>query len=513
MITVCVHAAISTPLLGARNLIIVACLLIVVTGIARGLLNQRRRLLEDVAEAIAIPTVLLLSKGSIDNVVGVAFASLFTRPLRGPGAFRVLAPPLYCATIVFASIEQGRHAALGPTLGILFVGSLMNVLAFAVEEQARAAAEADATRKQLYLSELSRRDAQRLEALGRLAGGVAHDFNNVIACIACYTEFAAESLAPDHPAHEDLRHVRASTERARELTDSLLSVGRRAPAEAGPTDIAVVVSESVATLRRLMPKEIALTFDRDEAVPFIHAERSKVERLVTNLVLNARDACNQGGRIDVEVRGVTEGVHLVVRDDGRGMSDDVRRRVFEPFFTTKEGSGTGLGLANVDPNVHQLGGSITLESALGQGTTVRVVLPQRTRRALRRTSSRPELSRDGQRRILVVDDEEGVRNAAQRVLQRAGYAVDVAGSASEALAKMESAQRGFDIVLSDIIMPETTGIELGGRIASRWPGVTVLYMSGFVGDHDVAAVDVLPKPFTNGELTEFVSRCVGSVAA
>ena len=361
------------------------------------------------------------------------------------------------------------------------------------------------------------RQAQKMEAVGRLAGGIAHDFNNLLTAISGYSGLLLEVIDEGDPRREDVEQIRVAAERATELTAQLLAFSRRGMVRPIAVDVHHVIREMQPMMERLIGEHIDLRVDLKANEPHVLTDRSQLEQLIMNLVLNARDAMPEGGRLTVETealeasaawaQGLTPAtsVVLTVTDTGTGIDDEVREHVFEPFFTTKgQAGGGGLGLATVYATVRQAGGRIRLQSAPGHGTTVRIVLP---------ISPRPdELSVPGGQageaaetpgRVLLVEDEAAVRELVERILRRAGFEVI---SAPDALVAMRTAAEAgpFDLLVSDVVMPGMNGIELARELRATRPDLRVLLISGYteeaVGRVGPDGLDLLSKPFTADEL-------------
>jgi two-component system cell cycle sensor histidine kinase/response regulator CckA len=358
--------------------------------------------------------------------------------------------------------------------------------------------------EQLELQERLRR-AQKMEALGQLAGGVAHDFNNVLAAIAGYAQLIADAL-PDGMPRDDATEVLRAAERGAGVVRHLLAFSRRQALDVETLDLAAVVRESARMLRPLLPATVHLALPGDDAVVWVRASRTALEQIVVNLAVNARDAMPDGGtltlavheRIDAEGRRCGM---LVVRDTGIGIPSEHRERVFEPFFTTKSvGRGTGLGLSTVYGLVRQLGGSIDLESAVRAGTTFTVSLPGATNPAIARPAAARDASAgDGRgRRVLLVEDEPAIREFARRVLHRAGYDVTTAAHGGEALARLERGDP-VDVLLTDAAMPVLGGRALADAARALRPELPIVLMSGYderMGIDEVGPISAfVEKPF------------------
>ncbi len=376
------------------------------------------------------------------------------------------------------------------------------------------------------------RQAQKMEAIGRLAGGVAHDFNNLLTAMLGSVELLLASLSPADPRLEDATDIKAAASRAATLTRQLLAFSRRQLLRPEPLDLNRVVRDVERLLRRLIAEDIELvTLLADDLGP-VRADRGQVEQAIVSLVVNARDAMPGGGTVTLETSnqdlddafarrhpGAMTGPHamLAVHDTGEGMEPDVQAHIFEPFFTTKEvGKGTGLGLATVYGIVKQSGGYITVESEPGRGTTFRIFLPLVTDAtpapagpggsgADETASAEPSL-RGGSETILVVEDEERIRASARRILEHYGYRVLLAADGQAALELLTAQGAHVDLVLSDVVMPRLNGQQL--YLATRELGKSLrfLFTSGYVGRESRTkmaldpAVPFLAKPWTVPDL-------------
>jgi len=363
------------------------------------------------------------------------------------------------------------------------------------------------------------RQAQRLEAICRLAGGVAHDFNNLLTVIGGATELAVDGIAPEDPNRRTLQEVREATMRAAQLTQQLLAFGRRQVLQAEVFDVRQVVRGCEHMLRRLIGEHIQLACQLGERVPCVHADRGQIEQVLVNLVVNARDAMSAGGQLTIRVEGVELSeeqcrahelrpgpfVALSVIDTGVGIPAAVLEHVFEPFFTTKEsGGGTGLGLATAHGIVQQSGGYVTVASRLGMGTAFVVHLPAVTD-AVEALPLRPPVTiadPRGEETILLAEDEPAVREVTLRFLTSAGYHVVAAESGDEALTRLDGHDGPVDLLLTDVVMPGMSGPELATHVQQRYPDVRVLFMSGYPDDaleaHHIPedAPTLVQKPFS-----------------
>jgi two-component system, cell cycle sensor histidine kinase and response regulator CckA len=369
------------------------------------------------------------------------------------------------------------------------------------------------------------RQAQKMEAVGRLAGGVAHDFNNMMMIIMGFSDFLLTTLERNDPRWADADEIRKAADRAMHLTRQLLGFGRQQLVARQALSLNEVVSGMDRMLRPLLGEDIRLITHLSVGLGAVEADYGQLEQVVMNLVLNARDAMRGGGRITIETLDVDlpEGyayrqvgidipagpyVMLVVSDTGHGMSPEVKARLFEPFFTTKPTThNTGLGLATVYGIVVQSAGYIWVDSEPEKGTAFRICFPRvDLEDETSPPSERPSEPTRGSETILLVEDEHAVRTVATRVLRNQGYSVLSASNAEEALATAEKVAGAIDLVLTDVVMPDMGGPDLVRRLIQRWPGVRVLYMSGYAeGDKvrigmEESSTSFLQKPFSADSL-------------
>ena len=387
----------------------------------------------------------------------------------------------------------------------------------------------DATERRRLEEEL--RQAQKMEAVGQLAGGVAHDFNNLLTAIITCARMVEDALPPGHPALPDVAEILSSADRAAQLTRQLLAFGRRQRLAPRSLDL----RESVTGMERMLRRILGETISLDVSVPpepvVILADPGQIEMVVLNLAVNARDAMASGGRLSISVgtaeaadpgfagaEGLLPGplAQLVVRDSGAGMDGETQERIFEPFFTTKpSGKGTGLGLATVYGIVKQSGGAIEVRSAPGAGAEFRVLLPL-SDGAVQPVAPAPAPVVGGRERILVLEDDGVLRSLVSRALASAGYRVSEASRPSAALARL--AEGDFDLVVTDLVLPEENGWSFFRRAAARRPGLRVLLMSGFSAAPEQGLnsvprdVPFLPKPFAPHDLLARVRQTLDAPA-
>jgi signal transduction histidine kinase len=390
-------------------------------------------------------------------------------------------------------------------------------------------------------SEEKLRQAQKLESIGRLAGGVAHDFNNLLTAINGYTDMVLASLDDSDSNKSYLQEVRRSGERAAELTHQLLAYSRKQVLVPKLLNLNSVVDNMTNMLRRLIGDNIDLVSAPDLELGLVKADPGQLEQLIMNLVVNAKDAMPDGGRITVSTGmqtlvqdsdelhpidkelSVVPGRYVVlsVADTGTGMDDDTRSRIFEPFFTTKEvGRGTGLGLSMVYGFVKQSGGNITVTSSPGNGSTFRIYLPQASGGAAWTPEAQDgSIVESGSETILLVEDEATVRKFLLSVLTQVGYKVIEAEDGKHALEITATLDERIHLLLTDVMMANMGGRELAGRLSERRPGMKILFMSGYADDvrpdgwDGRDGVDFLQKPFSPGMLAQRVRAVLDSTRA
>ena len=385
-------------------------------------------------------------------------------------------------------------------------------------------------RKQL---EEQLRQSQKMEAIGQLAGGVAHDFNNLLTAINGYSGLALQRIDDNHPLKGYLEEIKKAGDRAANLTRQLLAFGRKQILQPLAINLNDVVTDMNKMLRRLIGEDIQFTAKLDPALKKIKADPGQVEQVLVNLVVNARDAMPQGGNLTIETLsvdldqdyagrhvGVVPGsyVTLAVSDTGTGMDEDTQARIFDPFFTTKEkGKGTGLGLSTVYGIVKQSGGSIWVYSELGHGTTFKVYLPELAAGSQKTEAVAVEsFMIGGSETVLLVEDEDVVRGLARKILEHAGYSVLEASRGEEAFRLCVERAEPIDLLLTDVVMPETSGKEVADRLTELFPGLRVLFMSGYTDEaivhHGVldSNVEFIQKPFTPAALVKKVRDVLDS---
>jgi signal transduction histidine kinase len=374
------------------------------------------------------------------------------------------------------------------------------------------------------------RQSQKMEAIGRLAGGIAHDLNNALTAIAGYSELAIGQLHQTHPAFADVEEIRRGAERACSVTRQLLAFSRKEVLEPQLFDLNQTISALGRLLSRLLGIDIEVRTELAPSVPPIMGDPGQLEQAIINLAVNARDAMPNGGSLVLSTRlenfdeaaaraspPMTPGRYIVLRvsDTGQGMSRETLAHIFEPFFTTKApGKGTGLGLSMVYGTLKQIGGFIFADSELGRGTTFRLYFrPAAAQKALQAASagSFDALEGAGRHTVLVVEDEPAVRNFVASALRADGYRLLLAGSAEEALQLAEDRNEVIDLLITDAIMPGKTGIELANLLSATRPKMRVIVMTAYRRD-SVAGFDEginhLQKPFGPRELRERIRQAL-----
>jgi nitrogen-specific signal transduction histidine kinase/ActR/RegA family two-component response regulator len=377
--------------------------------------------------------------------------------------------------------------------------------------------------------------AQKMEAVGRLAGGIAHDFNNLLTVIISYSEMVLAGLPLDQPVRPLIQEVRKAGERAARVTRQLLAYSRKQVLRLEVLDMNDVVGETQPLLERLLGADINLVAILDPRVGRVSADLGQTTQVLLNLVVNARDAMPDGGDVVIETRNVdlTEadrwtdvdfrpGPHVLlsVTDTGTGMNEEVQAHLFEPFFTTKEvGKGTGLGLSTVYGIVKQSGGQIDIRTRPGEGTTVRLYFPRIEGVPAGKVArgGKPAAAH-GTETILLVEDDEGLRELGRLILTASGYTVLTARDGNEALQLCAGLTGPLHLLVTDVVMPQLSGRQLADQLLAQRPGLKVLFLSGYPRDvlqaHGVgeSALPFLPKPFTPATLTRKVREVLDAPA-
>jgi two-component system, cell cycle sensor histidine kinase and response regulator CckA len=375
------------------------------------------------------------------------------------------------------------------------------------------------------------RQAQKMEAIGRLAGGVAHDFNNLLTVINGYSRQALAELSKSDPFHEEFEEIARAGDRAAGLTRQLLAFSRRQMLQPQVFNVNEVVADMDKMLRRLLGEDVELATILSPRLEPIHADRGQLEQIIMNLAVNARDAMPNGGKLTIETApadldrtyadyhpSVKPGRYsmIAVSDSGQGMDEATKARIFEPFFTTKApGQGTGLGLSTVYGIVEQSGGTIWVYSEPGKGTTFKIYFPRAASTGIAPEGSRgPVRPVGGSETILIVEDDESVAKLIRTLLQHAGYTVLEARNGTDALNLLTAHSGSVHLVVTDMVMPQMSGWELLQKVGEFRPGLKALFMSGYTDNallrHGMATsrTPFLQKPFTPTELVSKVREVI-----
>jgi two-component system, cell cycle sensor histidine kinase and response regulator CckA len=375
--------------------------------------------------------------------------------------------------------------------------------------------------------------SQKMEAIGVLAGGVAHDFNNLLNVINGYSELALEALAQNDPTRQDIKQIWDAGKRAATLTSQLLAFGRKQILQPEILDLNEIIAQMSSMLRRLIGEDIDLATETSADLGMIHADPAKIQQVILNLAVNARDAMPQGGKLTIEAANVELDksyikehsvakpgayVMLAISDNGIGMDAETKARIFEPFFTTKgKGKGTGLGLATVYGIVKQSNGFIWVYSEPGEGTSIKIYIPRVEGKSSKvAVEEEKEQEFPGSETVLLVEDEAAVRTLASRILRDRGYTVVEAGDGLEALRLAGEYSGEIHLVLTDVIMPGMSGSALVSQIEAARPGIKALYISGYTDNaivhHGILDSNIafLEKPFSPNQLARKVREILGS---
>jgi signal transduction histidine kinase/ActR/RegA family two-component response regulator len=407
-------------------------------------------------------------------------------------------------------------------------GRVAQVITVVHDITARRKAELDRAKLEEQLAQ-----AQKMEAIGRLAGGVAHDFNNILTGILGHTDFLLSTMPPEDPASADLEEIQKAAHRAASLTQQLLAFSRRQIIAPRIVNLNDAVGHATRMLSRIIGEDVDLVFSEGSDLWCVRIDPAQIDQILINLATNARDAMPDGGKLTIEtsnsrIDGPPEAgqdeppagdfVMLAVSDDGIGMDQETRRQIFEPFFSTKpQGKGTGLELSMVHGIVKQNAGFITVSSEPQAGTTFKLYFVRVQGDAASPVPSTVSDIPSGQETILLVEDEDTVRRLARRVLQRQGYTVLEARVPEEALRICHNHPASIDLLLTDVIMPGINGRQLHERAKIVRPGLRVLFISGYTDDviahHGVldAGMNFLQKPFTLEALARAVRTALNSI--
>ncbi|MGA8871618.1 MAG: ATP-binding protein [Candidatus Acidiferrales bacterium] len=424
-------------------------------------------------------------------------------------------------------------------LGGILLAALLGFAVYLGETAQLHSQEAAATNKALRKeiagreqAEEALRQAQKMEAVGRLAGGVAHDFNNLLMVIRGHAALSLNHFGPKDPMREELREILEAADRASSLTRQLLALGRKQVLQPKVLDLNSLATQAAKLLSPALGPNIDLHLDLDSNLGRAKADAAQVEQAVMNLAFNARDAMSDGGTLTIRTANteldeswalrypeIRPGPHVIleVRDNGCGMDEETQSHLFEPFFSTKERKGTGLGLATVYGTVSQSGGCITVSSKTGEGTTIQIYLP-RVEEPIEDAEEPTTLleSMHGHETVLLVEDDDAVRRMTREFLKIKGYSVLEARSPVDAIQVMESRSGSIDLVLTDVVMPRMKGTELADRLVKLYPGLKVLYMSGYTEDAAITSGFLGPgcafieKPFSPEELADKVREVLGT---
>ena len=507
---------------------------------AEGDLHMRERAIEAVSQGILITDpgkpdnpIVYVSQG-FTSMTGYMSQEALGRPcrfLQGPGTDPA------AVTTLREAVRDGRACAV-ELLNFRKDGTpFWNNLAISPVKDAAGrvtnfvGVQTDVTARRQLESQFLQ--AQKMEAVGRLAGGIAHDFNNLLSVILSYAEMIGDDLKPDEPLRLDIQEIRTAALRATDLTRQLLAFSRQQVLETRVLSLNQVLAGMEKMVARLLGADIEVTLLPAAGLGHVRSDPGQVEQIIMNLAVNARDAMRHGGNLTIETANVEldedyarihhevrpgSYVVMAVSDTGDGMDKETLARIFEPFFTTKDkGKGTGLGLATVFGIVKQSGGHIFVYSEPAKGSTFKIYFPRvgAAVEALPAAQAAPEPDHSGGT-ILLVEDEDQVRSLARTILRRQGYVVLVAPNGGEALLICEQHGGNIDLLLTDVVLPRMSGRQLSERLAPLRPAMRVLYMSGYTDDailqHGIidSGVAFLQKPFTPTSLMRKVSEVLQS---
>jgi two-component system cell cycle sensor histidine kinase/response regulator CckA len=456
----------------------------------------------------------------------VVLSDYFLPGFDAPGALAVLQASGGDLPFIVVSGSVGEDTAVAAMLAGATDYIMKDRLQRLPPAVTRALADASVRRERVQLQR-DLAQAQKLEAIGRLAGGVAHDFNNVLTAILGSSELLLLDTPRDATAREEIEIIRDAATRAQDLIRQLLAFSARQVLQPAVIDLNALVKNLGRMLRRLIGEDLALATELAPDLGSVRVDPGQVEQVLVNLAVNARDAMPDGGRLTIRTANVdvaesgelANGRYVLVEvsDTGIGMDAATLARAFEPFFTTKErGKGTGLGLASAYGIVRQSGGQITVSSTPGAGTTFRIHLPRvDTPVDAARATSPVTAPAAGTETVLVAEDEQIIRVLIRKVLEQAGYTVLLAGGGAEALQVAERHARPIHLLVTDVVMPGMSGRELARRVVERWPATKVLYMSGYADDaverHGVLdpGTAFMQKPFTPSALARRVRDVLG----
>jgi two-component system cell cycle sensor histidine kinase/response regulator CckA len=456
------------------------------------------------------------------------FLSMSLKDIRPREELDVLMDNLANVPLTFENATDFRHQTKGGS--ILQVEIVSHAIPFE-GRSARLVIANDITEKKELEAQL--RQSQKLEGIGQLAGGIAHDFNNLLTVILGRSQILLKKLEAG-PLWRDANLIHRTAERAASLTGQLLAFSRKQHLQPKVLELNAVVTDMDKMLQRLIGENIELATILDQKLGRVKVDPGQMEQMILNLAVNARDAMPDGGRLMIETSNVHldetytkqhvsakpgRYVMLAVSDTGCGMDSETQARIFEPFFTTKEpGKGTGLGLSTVYGIVKQSDGNIWVYSEVGKGTTFKVYLPCIDEDADAPSSALDELKLDGAETILLVEDEEDVRELSEEILRDMGYKVLVAANGHQAAGICEQYENAIDLLITDVVMPRMSGPELSRRVCKVRPSMKVLFLSGYtnasVMHNEVLDADChfLQKPFTAESLGGMIRQILDSKA-
>jgi signal transduction histidine kinase/CheY-like chemotaxis protein len=511
------------------NLVLVLILLTTVTTVAT--VGQG---IHDIA-IVAYPIVLIYVGLTSDRLMlaltgALTFAAVLWLVVGASAGWYVPVPVLRPPFDFFALTSLTILLAVAA----LAVDLLSSTMRKGLEQARHEIAERQKTEEQRAKLSGQLAQAQKMESVGRLAGGVAHDFNNMLGVIFGHTEMALQQIGPDHPLRDALQEIRKATVRSADLTRQLLAFARRQTVAPRVLDLNETVQGMLKMLQRMIGEEIRLDCHLRAGVWPVRVDPSQLDQMLVNLGVNARDAIRGVGTLSISTENTIldeaycgehpgsfpgEYVTLQVADDGCGMEKETLSHLFEPFFTTKHmGEGTGLGLATVYGAVKQNGGFIDVRSEPGRGTTFKIFLPRYA--GAREPSARSEETgaplRRGQETVLVVEDELAILKLTRMMLEKQGYTVLSAGTPLEAIRVAAQHPGSIDLLMTDVVMPEMNGRDLARNLMPRHPNLKCLYMSGYtadvIADHGVLkdGVSFIQKPFSAKTLTDKIRQTLES---
>jgi signal transduction histidine kinase len=428
-----------------------------------------------------------------------------------------------------SAMKAGAHDYIMKSNRARFAPAIARELREAQVRQKRKQAEEEKKKIEAQLLQ-----AQRMEAIGRLTGGVAHDFNNILTVIRGYADMAIKQAKPGTQLSADLKEIEVASERAMNLTRQLLLFSRRQPMKFAPIDLNKTIENLLGMLHRIIGEDIEVRYDLASESLFICADQNSIEQMMMNLAVNARDAMHEGGIISIKTEKVTIGekschdvsdarpgrfVKFSVTDTGTGMDPEILKHIFEPFFSTKNfGKGSGLGLSVVYGIIQQHKGWIQVHSEVGQGSTFEVYLPavDELSEGTEEKKVTPNIYQGKGERILIIEDEDSVRHFAQRALSMNGYTVFTASDEKEAVEVFEKEKGAFRLIFSDVVLPTTNGIKLTDKFLSINPNLRILLTSGYTDQKSQwkkikkNGYPFLQKPYTLNVLLKAVGDCISN---